>query len=590
MWPALLALILFVLAAGGMALVASRIFGPVSWRLVLLLVAAVAVYLLAVPATKSGPSLSVARGQILSGQVPLWNGEPLLANPRLALAHPFTLLACLAEAPQLAVALRLFTALLFAFVLFRAWDVGTASALLGAFAYAFCTTQIVAPDGALTIAMLPMALAAAQEHVRATRPRTLAMLTVALALVILGADASTAVRVWIVVIAFVFFLSQRLSVYLTTVIAMLFAAGLTAFFWMPLRDISAHIRTGASSWDWSQLLALLAPNVLGTTGPGYAGIITLVLAVVGLLRSERREKWFFLAITLLGFWQMTLCALAALGVCVLARNAVSPRILRVTVACIAFAVLTIWFARAEYVLPSFAWTQALIAFIPLALFALLAGEWRILPGFLAVVLTFGELTLVAQQAKPEVTHFDNVRFARIRNEVPDVLVRFLKTPPVFTVSHYRVQPEIGDVIPRLKPIADLGTEGIVHDVPPSIAADAPQLLHVRLSAPRLVRIREQTARELRIDAAAASGWSLLLTHEVDWPGWRGYWNGSRLPVVTVDGAFSGAFIPPEKGTLVLRYWPAAFIDGVRVSVCTLLVFVIALTFGRVRSVLADRPL
>ena len=82
------------------------------------------------------------------------------------------------------------------------------------------------------------------------------------------------------------------------------------------------------------------------------------------------------------------------------------------------------------------------------------------------MLTFSELTLVAQQAKPEPTRFENARYARIRDEAPDTLARFAKTPPAFAVSHYGVQAEIGDVIPRLPWIMDLRTAAIVHDVRP----------------------------------------------------------------------------------------------------------------------------
>ena len=578
MWLPLLALLFFVLTAWSIAAVANRTFGPVTKNILLLLIAAVCVYMLAVPATGDGPSLSAARAQILAGHVPLWDGEPLLANPGLALAHPFTLLACLVGTTQLTVALRLLVALLFAFILFRSWGVGNAAALFGAIGYGFCTTQIVAP-GALTLATLPLALAAAQELVRAPRVRTLAALTVALTLTIVGGDIPTAIRVAIATVAYVIFLSRSTRLFLFATFTLSFAVGLTAFFWMPLRDVAPHVALTGSTWSWSQLLSFLAPNILGATGPGYAGIVALVLAPIGMLRSDRREKWFCLALTLLGFWPLSVAALAALGVCVLARHAISPLALRIAAGCVAFALLTLWFARAEYLDPAFVWTYSLTSFIALALFVLLACEWRIFPAVLAALLTFGELTIMARQAKPEPTHFDNARYARLHDEAQNELIRFAKTPPAFAVGSYNVQAEIGDVIPRLRTIMDFRAKAIVHDVPPSLSEDAPQLAHGSASAPRMVRIREQTVREIRIDVGQAAGWSLLATHQVDWPGWRAYWNGSRLPVVTVDGAFSGAFVPPQAGMLVLRYWPAPFIDGVRISVSCLILFVIALALG-----------
>jgi len=95
-----------------------------------------------------------------------------------------------------------------------------------------------------------------------------------------------------------------------------------------------------------------------------------------------------------------------------------------------------------------------------------------------------------------------------------------------------------------------------------------------------VRVKALRTRERELDVAAAAGWSVIVTHDVDWPGWRAYWNGHRQPVVTVNGAFAGAFVPPEKGTLELRYWPAVFLDGVRVSGAALVLFAISLVVMR----------
>jgi len=51
----------------------------------------------------------------------------------------------------------------------------------------------------------------------------------------------------------------------------------------------------------------------------------------------------------------------------------------------------------------------------------------------------------------------------------------------------------------------------------------------------------------------------------EWPSWRAWWNGKRQPVVTVNDAFLGVFVPPGHGTLELRYRPDAFLDGLRIS-------------------------
>ena len=150
----------------------------VPWRVAALCLAATLIYLVFVPAAHVAPSLAPARAQLLAGDVPLWNGAPLLANPYLGIAHPFTLLATLANSAIVATALRLLATLVFSFVLFRGWEVGDASALFGAIAFTFCTTHLLSWS-ALTLATLPLALAAAQaarpqaagEHLRRAHRR-----------------------------------------------------------------------------------------------------------------------------------------------------------------------------------------------------------------------------------------------------------------------------------------------------------------------------------------------------------------------------------------------------------------------------------
>jgi hypothetical protein len=559
----------------------------VPWRRVALFLAITALYVAAVPAARTGPSLAHARTQILAGELPLWDGAPLLANPYLGLAHPFTLLAVLAGTVAVATALRIFAMLLFAFLLFRSWNTGAFSAIFGAIAFALCTTHLLSWT-ALTMTTLPLALLAAQEHARRPRAATFAVMTAALSFAFLGGDLTAAVRIGLVTAAYLVFFTRNLRALLTAAIAIALAVGLTAFYWMPLQDIAPHIAQQDVSHDPLRFLSLIAPNVLGATRTGYAGILTLVLAVLGLLRSDRRETWFFAFVALVVFWPLGLSALAALGLCAVARGDVPPRTLQIVSGCVAFVLLTVWFARAEYVSESFAWTQALIPFIALGLFTVAASVRRFFPAIVAVVLTLAELTLVAQQAKPPLPRLENDRAARIAAEAPAAMAAFARTPPAFAIQHYALQAEVPDVIPRLQRMTDLRHDAVVHDVPPSIVEQAPQLAHANASAPRDLRLKAMRTRERELDVAAASGWSVIVTHDVDWPGWRAYWNGHRQPVVTVNGAFAGAFVPPEKGTLELRYWPAVFLDGVRVSGVSLVLFAICLVVTRRVAPKAER--
>src|ERR1700682_1367034 len=200
----LFTLALFAATAGLMAWAANRVFRPVPWRTIVLLAGIVCLYecvplftpqvdfpgTLAYSAypwkatgresgrantgivfTQLAPWTRAARDLILAGEAPLWNrkvaaGAPLLANQQTAIFHPFTLLSFLllpiGKAFTLTAALRLFFVLFFAFILFRAWDVGDAAAFFGAVAYTFCTFHIIwllFPLGLATM-MLPLALAA----------------------------------------------------------------------------------------------------------------------------------------------------------------------------------------------------------------------------------------------------------------------------------------------------------------------------------------------------------------------------------------------------------------------------------------------
>ena len=79
---------------------------------------------------------------------------------------------------------------------------------------------------------------------------------------------------------------------------------------------------------------------------------------------------------------------------------------------------------------------------------------------------------------------------------------------------------------------------------------------------------------------------LLASSDVHWRGWRAYWNGKRIPVVTVNGTFLGCFTPPGHGRLRFRYLPDEFVLGSRISIATLLVLLIAVAIARARAALA----
>lgn len=101
----------------------------------------------------------------------------------------------------------------------------------------------------------------------------------------------------------------------------------------------------------------------------------------------------------------------------------------------------------------------------------------------------------------------------------------------------------------------------------------------RLGAPR--RSAASAHREVKVDAAGhvhirSDGWNLVVTNQPARPGWRVYWNGERLPPVTVKRLFVGTFVPPGSGVLALRFRPDQMDDGLRLSVLGLILFAVML--------------
>ncbi|HVE72917.1 MAG TPA: hypothetical protein VNI54_16235 [Thermoanaerobaculia bacterium] len=368
----LLTLVMFAAASAAIALLWNRSFRSVSWRITALFFGIVLLFQaetlfttrVDIPAnlafhawpwkaidapranantgivmTQLTPWTRVARDELKSLSMPLWNrhsagGAPLLANQQTAIFHPFTLLGLpltVGKAFTLSAALRLFTLLFFTFVLLRGFGLGDAASIFGAIAYAFCTFHVVwllFPLGLATM-MLPVALAGARELVESgTRPAYV-LLTLGLALSVLGGHPESALWVWITTAAFIVYLA-RTKVFLPAT-AFIVAGLLTAFFWYPtLRALETTERFGkfhdrklnpadhGLSYQW--LFPLVAPNALGNpvnatykpprgTHPAvlndygevassYAGLLTLGLALSAPFVTRKRPLFFALGMML----------------------------------------------------------------------------------------------------------------------------------------------------------------------------------------------------------------------------------------------------------------------------------------------------
>ena len=158
-------------------------------------------------------------------------------------------------------------------------------------------------------------------------------------------------------------------------------------------------------------------------------------------------------------------------------------------------------------------------------------------------------------------------------------------PRYFLVHRFSVEPSFDQTVGRSKQIRDFGLDALVDHVPAQILKAAPALTQPdQQLGGGIVSIRRYGENTTDLDVTS-NGWNLLVSSDVNWPGWRAYWNGQRQPPVIVNGAFLGCFIPPGRGQLVFRYAPDEFTQGVRATVLgvTLLaVFVIAQALRRRR--------
>jgi hypothetical protein len=115
---------------------------------------------------------------------------------------------------------------------------------------------------------------------------------------------------------------------------------------------------------------------------------------------------------------------------------------------------------------------------------------------------------------------------------------------------------------------------IVNELPPLLGTQKPAQFFASGADVSMLRYRNNST-ELRV---RGSEWNLVVTSDVAWPGWVAEWNRRRLPVVKVNGAFVGVFVPPGDGVLRLRYEPSGLLAGSTASLLSL----VAIGIGVIR--------
>src|SRR5258706_5257199 len=161
------------------------------------------------------PWNAALRWAVAHHEWPLWNpfelgGDVLAAAAQSAPYHPLTLIALLlpqAQALTYAAAMLFFVAALSLFLLARDLELGELASLFGAAAWAFSTHVVTFAHTAHgnAVAMTPFVLLAARRVAREPRPRSAALLLVALTLLMLCGHPESMLHVVFLASAFALF-------------------------------------------------------------------------------------------------------------------------------------------------------------------------------------------------------------------------------------------------------------------------------------------------------------------------------------------------------------------------------------------------
>ena len=286
------------------------------------------------------PWRAAVRESVFAGRLPLWNphllaGEPLLAVQQPAVLHPGTWIGFLLPMPQawtFDLTLRVFLALLCAYVFFRGSGASEIAALLGAAAWAFSDLLVFFTGYPVTpsLAPFPLLLLGLARLAKDADRRAAGLTAAALVLVIVAGHPET--LLFEVAAGGLFFLfelagaepGRRMRAVGLSIVAGALALGLTAVLLIPFLEIMPHTwhhfvrRTGFADSDRSDTLIeslrritlCFVPHAYGVLGrseviprlsvpAGYAGTLLLPFAFAG-LGSRNRRRWIWVGLAILG--------------------------------------------------------------------------------------------------------------------------------------------------------------------------------------------------------------------------------------------------------------------------------------------------
>lgn len=278
--------------------------------------------------TEMYPWKTFTRRSALDATFPLWNphllmGTPFVADPQPALFYPPTLLYALLPTPlawSLQFLLRTFLAGFLVLLLARSLGAEGAGALVSGVVFAFCgwVTAFQTRPHLDTVTWLALGLFAI-DRLR-TRPsgKAITLTGAAFALPVLAGQPESAAHVTFVgLLFFLFRLASpapdgspgRARFAAAFAVAGLLALGLAAVQAVPTLEFIRELDRGVSEpWGARPLpeIAAFLSRDLGATinsagvpipeGAAYAGMLTLLLAPLAILRRNRRDAWFFLVL------------------------------------------------------------------------------------------------------------------------------------------------------------------------------------------------------------------------------------------------------------------------------------------------------
>jgi len=301
------------------------------------------------------PTMAQVRRAVGSGELPLWDpsvgaGLPLFCDPQAQVLQPLVLLALpfpVADCHEIIVALRLFFALTFTFLMLRRFGLDVTAALGGGLSFGlggFLMLWLGWPH-ANSAAHLPLALYALLRSDQVGLRRDWLLLVLSNFCLLTGGHPETVAYAVLLEVVFVVFLSlkrgrgSRLSYGLRSSLSLVAAAGLAAPLLVPLslylpqteRAFLAEVAASRSSaseeagaftspprrQEWlstatRKLVPVVAPNAFGNSrfssywghgnsnedSSGFAGTAAIFAAVLFALLGRRRpEENLFLLVT-----------------------------------------------------------------------------------------------------------------------------------------------------------------------------------------------------------------------------------------------------------------------------------------------------